>query len=70
MLEIVTHDRPGLLYEIGAALAKLGCNIEVALIDTEGQKAIDVFYLTAQGAKLGSEKQEELRELLQQALGL
>jgi [protein-PII] uridylyltransferase len=70
LLEIVTHDRPGLLYEIGAALAKLGCNIEVALIDTEGQKAIDVFYLTAQGAKLGSEKQEELRELLQQALGL
>src|SRR5713101_326278 len=39
LLEIVTQDHPGLLYEIGSALARLGCNIEVALIDTEGHKA-------------------------------
>jgi [protein-PII] uridylyltransferase len=68
LLEIVTKDRPGLLYDIGSALARLGCNIEVALIDTEGQKAIDVFYLTAQGKKLGAQKQETLREVLQGTL--
>jgi [protein-PII] uridylyltransferase len=68
LLEIVTKDRPGLLYEIGSALARLGCNIEVALIDTEGQKAIDVFYLTAQGKKLAAQKQETLREVLQGTL--
>jgi [protein-PII] uridylyltransferase len=68
LLEIITQDRPGLLYEIGSALARLGCNIEVALIDTEGHKAIDVFYLTAQGKKLTSQKQELLREVLQATL--
>jgi [protein-PII] uridylyltransferase len=69
LLEIVAQDRPGLLHEIGSALARLGCNIEVALIDTEGQKAIDVFYLTEQGKKLSLQKQDLLREVLQGTLG-
>lgn len=68
LLEIVTQDRPGLLYKIGSALARLGCNIDVALIDTEGHKAIDVFYLTAQGKKLTTQKEDLLREALQGAL--
>jgi len=68
LLEIVTQDHPGLLYEIGSALARLACNIEVALIDTEGHKAIDVFYLTAQSKKLTTQKQELLREVLQGTL--
>ncbi len=68
LVEVVTQDRPGLLYGIGSALARLACNIDVALIDTEGQKAIDVFYLTAQGKKLTSQKQELLREVLQATL--
>jgi [protein-PII] uridylyltransferase len=69
LMEIVTQDRPGLLHEIGAALAQRMCNIEVALIDTEGQKAIDVFYLTSQGSKLTAQKQELLREVLQATVG-
>ena len=68
LMEIVTKDRPGLLYDIGSALARLGCNIEVALIDTEGEKAIDVFYLTAQGKKLTAQKQATLLEVLQGTL--
>ena len=68
LLEVVTQDHPGLLYDMGSALARLGCNIEVALIDTEGHKAIDVFYLTAQGKKLTAHKQELLREVLQGVL--
>jgi [protein-PII] uridylyltransferase len=68
LLELITQDRPGLLYEIGSVLARCGYNIEVALIDTEGQKAIDVFYLTAQGRRLDAAKQGELRAALTQTL--
>jgi [protein-PII] uridylyltransferase len=68
LVEVVTQDRPGLLYGIGSALARLSCNIDVALIDTEGQKAIDVFYLTDQGQKLTAQKQELLRDVLQATL--
>lgn len=68
LLEVVAQDRPGLLYDMGSALARLNCNIEVALIDTEGYKAIDVFYLTSGGVKLTLQKQESLRELLQGTL--
>jgi len=69
LLEVIVQDRPGLLYDMGSALARLSCNIEVALIDTEGQKAIDVFYLTSQGKKLTAQKQDLLREVLQGTLG-
>jgi [protein-PII] uridylyltransferase len=68
LLEIMAQDRPGLLYDVGSALARLGCNIDVALIDTEGHKAIDVFYLTERGQKLTSPKQELLQEVLQSTL--
>ena len=45
-----------------------GCNIEVALVDTEGEMAIDVFYVTNSGAKLDAPEQVELRRELLEAL--
>ncbi|HXJ96073.1 MAG TPA: [protein-PII] uridylyltransferase [Terriglobia bacterium] len=69
LLELVTADRPGLLFDVSYTLAKLGCNIEVALIDTEGQRAIDVFYLTAAGNKLNSAQQNEIRDRVLELLG-
>jgi [protein-PII] uridylyltransferase len=61
LLEITAPDRPGLLYDVGSVLTDLGCNIEVAIIDTQGRTAVDVFYLTHGGAKLTTELQHELR---------
>jgi len=41
LIEIIAQDRPGLLYDISSTMAELGCNIEVAMIDTQGQTATD-----------------------------
>jgi [protein-PII] uridylyltransferase len=68
LLELVTADQPGLLFDVSRTLAHNGCNIEVALIDTEGQRAIDVFYLTIDGAKLSTDQKNRVRESLMRAL--
>jgi [protein-PII] uridylyltransferase len=68
LMEIVTRDRFGLLYTIATTLARNDCNIDVALISTEGHKAIDVFYLTQAGQKLTSLPQQMLEKSLHQAL--
>ena len=64
ILELVAQDRPGLLFDVSSVLADQGCNIEVALIDTEGQRAIDVFYLTCRGAKIDPMRQEAVGDAL------
>ena len=64
LVEIVNEDRPGLLHELAAAFSGESCNIEVVLIDTEAHKALDVFYVTAGGAKLSPELESRLEEKL------
>jgi [protein-PII] uridylyltransferase len=69
LVEVITQDRPGLLYRISSQFSRENCNIEIALIETEGQMAIDVFYLTSEGAKLKPAHQERLRTALLEELG-
>jgi [protein-PII] uridylyltransferase len=64
LVQVLTQDRPGLLYRMCSVISKHECNIEIALIETEGQMAIDVLYLTSGGTKLSLQRQAELGKAL------
>jgi [protein-PII] uridylyltransferase len=69
LVQVVAQDVPGLLRAISTTLSGLGYNVEVALVDTEGEVAIDVFYLTRAGSRLTAEEEEALRLALVEAIG-
>jgi len=62
IMEITTQDAFGLLYQISNVISRHGFNIEVVLINTEGQRVLDVFYLTNDGRKLSSDDEKKLEE--------
>jgi [protein-PII] uridylyltransferase len=64
LVQVIAQDRPRLLHRIASSLSDRECNIEIALIDTEGQMAIDAFYLTSKGAKLTSQHCKQVEKAL------
>jgi [protein-PII] uridylyltransferase len=68
VLEIVAPDELGLLYRISRGISEHGCEIDLVLISTEGDTAIDVFHITRGGAKVPAGEQQALTAHLQHVL--
>jgi [protein-PII] uridylyltransferase len=68
LLQVVAQDVPGLLRAISATISRLGHSVEVALIDTEGETAFDVYYLTSNGGLLDAAQKAELAQALREAI--
>jgi [protein-PII] uridylyltransferase len=68
LVQVIAQDRPRLLHRIASCLSDQECNIEIALIDTEGQMAIDAFYLTSKGAKLTASHCKQVEKALVEEL--
>jgi [protein-PII] uridylyltransferase len=68
LVQVIAQDRPRLLHRIARCLSDQNCNIEIALIDTEGQMAIDTFYLTSGGKKLTGQHQRDAEQALLEEL--
>jgi [protein-PII] uridylyltransferase len=57
VIEIYTHDRPGLLYRISQKIFEMGLNIWMARISTKVDQVVDVFYIQdLSGAKIEEEE--------------
>jgi [protein-PII] uridylyltransferase len=68
VLEIVAQDALGLLHRISRMISLHGCDVDLVLISTEGNKAIDVFHLTKGATKVPRDAQLALKQDLERML--
>ena len=62
ILELVADDAPGLLHRISRVISERGCAVDLVLISTEGQRAIDVLHLRKGDSKLNDTDELALTE--------
>jgi [protein-PII] uridylyltransferase len=70
ILDVVTKDDVGLLSRLCRSISNSDCEIGYACINTMGDVAVDVFYVTRQGRKLLEAEADELRRRMIADLGL
>jgi [protein-PII] uridylyltransferase len=46
IIEVITQDRPGVLFALSHTLHQLGLSIVFAKVNTEGNRVVDIFYVT------------------------
>ena len=69
VIEVRSHDRPGLLFRIGAAITQSKVDIRSAIVTTLGAEAIDTLYVTEiSGGPLTNERADEVTSRLRAAL--
>jgi [protein-PII] uridylyltransferase len=68
ILDIIANNAIGLLHRISRVMSRHGCDVDLVLISTEGEKAIDVFHITQGGAKLSDAAERALTADLQRTL--
>ncbi|MBF0327161.1 MAG: [protein-PII] uridylyltransferase [Alphaproteobacteria bacterium] len=70
LIEVNGRDRPGLLYDLTAAMTQLGLQIASAHISTYGERVVDVFYVKdVFGLKVEhGRKLDQMRDTLLKAL--
>jgi [protein-PII] uridylyltransferase len=69
VLEVRTSDRPGIVYQVCAALAAMDVSVRSAHIGTLGPQAVDVFYLhEAHAGALADERAADAARAVRMAL--
>jgi [protein-PII] uridylyltransferase len=68
IVDIVASNALGLLYRISRVISRQGCDVDLVLIATEGERAIDVFHITKGGSKLTEAEQQALTSDLYRTL--
>ncbi|MET0389820.1 MAG: [protein-PII] uridylyltransferase [Polyangiales bacterium] len=46
IIEVIAQDRPGVLFTLSHTLHQLGLSIDFAKVNTEGNRVVDIFYVT------------------------
>lgn len=69
VIEVRAADRPGVVYLVCAALARLGLTVRSAHVDTLGPQAVDVFYVQeSEGVALAADRAAQAAEAIRAAL--